>query len=548
MIRSYRPFVASQDFNHQLPVDLALATASAPDSYRRVLNANPRFNDELRYCWERVEKSRKVAWISTCGTTAASVVYAYMGTALHHEDQPAREISAISGLPSSDGVPVPESALLEAQTARLDKAWEKVVRPMLKSLFTVHGVDKLKLHGWALLDALTRGETVKWSLERLLFDRFLSGELLGEKEKDNTEMLGELEKECISPAEVPSFPRSWIVSHLDKLLDLFQDALEGIGGVSELYARESITLAPGIVFPVTLSRVWSSILRALATVKDDSETYSNGLRLITRHLCQIFNRDPANHLPLSLMAEGERWTVDLESTRILIFNRLLEMTYTILGAEAISLPLLSGSGDEVDNAMAKIALGADANGSYSMAGALLSLIMASRVFTNIQPTAREDLTKVIRKLLEAGCVSGSRFLGDTTNRLHGAFEEQEDIQLDLWRLLGKSVMSQLLMEARKWSSIVDTHTTANSTNHTGALLVSLLSNPFRGRKVTSSWHQHANEDDLSIWQQLLAATVARFRAKRVGSNLGVLESLAGHLGDFLREAEKTRQVLYIGRY
>lgn len=43
-----------------------------------------------------------------------------------------------------------------------------------------------------------------------------------------------------------------------------------------------------------------------------------------------------------------------------------------------------------------------------------------------------------------------------------------------------------------------------------------------------------------MWQALLKATVLRFRAKRVGSNFGVLESLAGHLSDFLEQGDKTR--------
>lgn len=98
--------------------------------------------------------------------------------------------------------------------------------------------------------------------------------------------------------------------------------------------------------------------------------------------------------------------------------------------------------------------------------------------------------------------------------------------------------------AIKWSSIVEVgqpaSNTSGATNHTGALLVNLLSNPFRGRQLHSVWHHQAAEDDLIIWNNLLQVVVARFKAKRVGSNLGVLETLAGHLGDFLRDAEKAR--------
>lgn len=101
-----------------------------------------------------------------------------------------------------------------------------------------------------------------------------------------------------------------------------------------------------------------------------------------------------------------------------------------------------------------------------------------------------------------------------------------------------------MLAAKKWASIVDTgRPTTGGTNHTGALLVSLLSSPFRGRQVHSVWHRDAAGEDLTIWKNLLQVVVARFRAKRVGSNLGVLETLAGHLGDFLRDAEKARYVI-----
>ena len=80
---------------------------------------------------------------------------------------------------------------------------------------------------------------------------------------------------------------------------------------------------------------------------------------------------------------------------------------------------------------------------------------------------------------------------------------------------------------------------ASSTNHTAELLVSLLSCPFRAVSVESAWHQGASIDDLRIWQELLKTVVMRFKAKKVGSNLGVLENLAGHLRDFLEGGEKT---------
>ena len=97
------------------------------------------------------------------------------------------------------------------------------------------------------------------------------------------------------------------------------------------------------------------------------------------------------------------------------------------------------------------------------------------------------------------------------------------------------------MPALRWVEVIDLQpaVSINSTNHTGALLVSLLSCPFRGRQVDSAWHRSASKDDFAAWQTLLKVTVLRFRARGVGSNLGVLESLAAHLGDFLEAGPKT---------
>ena len=95
------------------------------------------------------------------------------------------------------------------------------------------------------------------------------------------------------------------------------------------------------------------------------------------------------------------------------------------------------------------------------------------------------------------------------------------------------------MAASRWTKSVNTdRQTIGGTNHTGALLVSLLSNPFRGKHLQSVWHQDAGESELKTWSGLLEVVVARFRLKGVGPNLGVLESLAGHLGDFFIDSDR----------
>lgn len=103
-----------------------------------------------------------------------------------------------------------------------------------------------------------------------------------------------------------------------------------------------------------------------------------------------------------------------------------------------------------------------------------------------------------------------------------------------------AVYVSLLTTAAAWISVIDVQATATSnTNHTGALLVSLLSCPFRDRTITSVWHQTANMPDLTTWRSLLNVTILRFRARGVGPNMGVLESLAGHLSDFCEANNKT---------
>jgi len=102
------------------------------------------------------------------------------------------------------------------------------------------------------------------------------------------------------------------------------------------------------------------------------------------------------------------------------------------------------------------------------------------------------------------------------------------------------------MIASRWTKTVNTDRQVSSggTNHTGALLVELLSNPFRGRDLQSVWHQHAGQNDFKIWSGLLEVVVARFRLKGIGANIGVLESLAGHLDDYFKEAHQAWSVFH----
>lgn len=454
LVRSYKPFGHGQDASARvktisLPVEIGLNAAKDDgESVQRLCEPNSRFEDGPRCFWERKEKAKRVQVMSTCGEGAAAVIYAFVGVAQSHQDQPAKEMTAITGLPSSDGVPIPDnvSALADAKSERLDKAWDQVVKPILGSTFSVFGIDRLKLHGWSLFEALVKhtDSSNKWDLDRLLCERYLWGEALMEKLKDKevaSSFLNDLEKEAISPKDVPSMGSAWVVKRLDDVLGLFQEALQGVTGLNDLYSGESVNLGQGIVFPVVLSRIWSSILHAIASCRSESPTeLARGVRLITRHLCQVFNGNPSDYLPISLMTEKDTYTVDLDAARIHIFTRLFDMAHTILGSEAVSAPVLSATeGDSVDIAMSKMAFGADSTGHYSMVGSLLVLLMGTKVFSaGLAEAPRASLKSLVGKMVDIGCVPGvqARLLGDMTNRLHAVFEEQENIQLDMWRVLG----------------------------------------------------------------------------------------------------------------
>lgn len=71
--------------------------------------------------------------------------------------------------------------------------------------------------------------------------------------------------------------------------------------------------------------------------------------------------------------------------------------------------------------------------------------------------------------------------------------------------------------------------------HTAKLTVS-------DRAKTSLWHTSPSEADLATWRRLLHATVDRSRAKRFGTNGGVLEPLAAHLQDWQDDFAGTRWV------
>ncbi|WRT67914.1 uncharacterized protein IL334_004888 [Kwoniella shivajii] len=551
LIRSYKPFAASSQqtieqrtSNIQFVVNLALSKATDKASYARALtNAKPGI--ESHYIWQRSEKNKKLQWLITCGLGATAVVYAHTGMAICHEDQPAKEMSAISGLPSSDGIPLPDLSPEEARLPRLDHAWEKVVNPMLKSFFTICGVDRLTIHGWKMFAAITSPNTdleSKWDLDRLLIPRYMSGEIFfKEKETDFTDLLADIQEDELQPSDIPSWGHFWAAKRLGRLLNIFDEALTSIHGLNDSSTVSWIMNDTGLpLIPEPISNIWKNLLLALRSAKiahaPPTPLFFAGLQAVTLQLIQTFNRDPKTYVPINKIDDKGRCLLDEDEMRIGLTSHLFDAALQILGEDilgALRLRLDQIPSSEQHTGIYQSAFGGDANNHPTVAGILLSQFLRSKSpSTPINPSLQHGFKGLVQKILDVGSVPGyaGKLLGDITNAMPFLFEDCEEVQLDIWRLL-----------AIKWTQVIDLQpsSTTSSTNHTGALLVSLLSGPFRGRQITSYWHRHADKSDLEIWQALLKVTVLRFRAKRFGSNCGVLEALAGHLGDFLSEGEKT---------
>ncbi|WWC62725.1 uncharacterized protein I303_105322 [Kwoniella dejecticola CBS 10117] len=564
LIRSFKPFAASSQqtieqrtAKIQFPVDLALEKATDKASYARALTtAKP--GVESHYIWQRSEKSKKLGWVTTCGYQATAVVYAYTGMALYHEDQPAKELSQITGIPSSDGINpdtdmAPSAAAEEVRLPRLDAAWEKVVNPMLRSFFNICGVDKLTIHSWQILDAITAPplsstETSNWDLDKLLVSRYMSGEMFAsDREPDFSELLLDIQEDELSPSDIPSWGQFWAAKRLGRLLILFDEALTSIHGINNTSDDlEWVNTANDVpVLPVILSNIWRKLILALKSAKlanaPPTPLFLVGLQTVTQHLTAILNRDPKTYVPFTRIGERGRCILDEDELRIGLFDHLFNTTLEVLGEDLMGSIRLHSDSTITDHPQAPTsvfsnAFGADANSNPTVCGALLGQLLRIKLSSiTLQPPLQENLKSLVSRFLDVACVPGyaGKLLGDITNAMPFLFEDREEVQLDIWRLL-----------AVKWTEIIDLQpvSSTSSTNHTGALLVSLLSGPFRGRSITSYWHQKADSADLKIWQNLLEVTVLRFRAKRFGSNCGVLEALAGRLDDFTGETQndKTR--------
>ena len=452
---SYKPFATSASGDYvdqlatlQLPYNHAIALAHDAKSVSKLAV-------EGRWTWYRTEKTKKFQWMITCGLSAATIVYAFTGMALDHQEQPAKEMSAITGLLSSDGAPLPESVAEDSKIDRLDKTWSRVVRPMIKSLGTVCGVDRLKIHGWAILEFITAvppANPPSWTIDRLLSIRYLAGDAFA-LEKDNSlhDLMDGLEAETIRANEIPPWGINWTARNVDKLLDLFQEMLTGIGGLTESNQLKWVKSEHGFpILPVILSRIWSNILHAIAVTREEdnnkpqSDTYLLALSLINRHLLHIFNRDPTSYIPISQLTLDGSCSTDADTLRLSLFAHLTGSALVILGPEAFGTTRIpvSPDADTIENIIKNTAFGANPSGQATLAGRLLGQLLRAQVLKfPLRPAAASMFKVTLSKLINAGSVAGfsGKLLGDMTNHMPWIFQDQEEVQLDLWRLLGEHI-------------------------------------------------------------------------------------------------------------
>lgn len=476
--------------------------------------------------------------MTTCGTSAAAIIYAYSGMALYHLDQPAKEITQTSGLPSSDGAPIPETTLEIMQIERLDRTWEKVVQPILLGLSGVQGIDSLKSIGWQALLAITAPESSKtpWSLEYLLSARFISGHVFGISGVAVIEEFAEdLESDAIRCSEIPSWGSAWMVKHLPELLDLVQEMIVGVNGVTEVLRCGWVrTQSHDLVIPSIISRIWSNLLRAVAATRSlDNAAFVENVKIVVQRIISMWEMDPSVYLPVSTFGP-DGCLQDLDDTRLTFFTKLVDTTAEYLGHQAFTQMQFVWTSTSGGAAI----FGAAPDGRTTATCVLLTtLLRSASISASLSPSAKSAFEHVLSRLLDlAGSAPNyGSVLGDITNALPWLFAQDEALQVVIWRALACRWRKRLEVETCS-STVVG----EKKRNHTGALLISLLVTPFRKNDVNSAWHSGAAQADLEAWSGLLKVTIQRFRSKGVESNEGVLDEVARQLSGFFKDSNLTR--------
>lgn len=431
--------------------------------------------------WCRSDPLGKQKWITYCTSSATSAVFAW-------------------------------SAIAQTDERRTE-LFDEVLSATLRHMMSVQALDQVKTLAWELLEAIVGDRRAPVDLDRLLHDDLLSCRHITGDTPSNKDDIIERDalamQDDIKPSDVGGWGEAWVAGRFAHGLGaLFRVALETVRGLQDVDAVEWVEVNGRKVVPAPLLRVWSRMLHA---ARDGSH---ENLMEIVRIILGVYTAgEPL--LPPTIATDPSLARVDL-------VNVLLDAALDALPSLVdVRLPL-SGP-DTVRNAsVPPVLMGADSNGNPSSIGAMLDKISRTPLHT-ADDQARDVYMQIFRKLLYAGLGSmGAKLLGDVTNALPGLGGDDETRQC-MWRHIAAAWTTHLAGQ---------TAPSRTPTNHTGVILVELLSWPFRESLTVSQWHAGASADEMTTWKSLLATAVERSFQKQIGPNLAVLDPIAAHLEDF----------------
>ncbi|WVN90607.1 uncharacterized protein L203_105848 [Cryptococcus depauperatus CBS 7841] len=549
IIKTYQPFTATSDKSIlQLIASIQIPIRNSLDEALKAQNCTMAKTESApgkpsHYFWMRSEKTKKLSWLTNTALSATALLFAYIGTALYSEDLPAKDLAVLSGLPSSDADAddgVAQPTVDQKQRPRLDQTWQKVY-PILQNFFALRGLDNLITYSWDLLNALTSASQLRtpWTLNTLIHTAYLDIDACDvDKESELPSLMDHFKSVGLQPKDIPSFGQSFVAFRMGKWISLFRQALLSVHGLNKSDSAHWIKTEDGAqLIPTVLSDVWLNLLNALSTVnsapgEENQAVYRLGVGAVTELILQVWRKHPRDFMPINMIDSDNRCLIDEDGARVEMTSYLLKMTIQVLGEEWLTETKLWAEKDSDLEYYMVSAFHVDADKQLCVpAGVLLGQLLRTDYLS--APT-RDHIKIAYMKLIRAvwnpafEADGWKRLLGNITKSAPFLFVGNEELQMTVWRLI-----------AMEWINRIDRDTSSSQNNHTGNLLVSLLSCPFRNINITSKWHQSATSEDLSCWKLLLEKTVYRFRKRKAVVHTGVLETLAAHLVDFLEQGEGT---------
>lgn len=453
IIKSYKPFMASREqeksFENavEMPIWLALKEALAESNFTTGRNG-PVGRRPAHYVWKRNEKSKKLQWLTTTAMTTTAVMYAYIGVAFHSQDLPGGDMIALSGLPSSDISDEPITLTLDQKRrSRLDQTWDKIVYPILHSFFSIRGIDALLTYSWDILDALTTSSEKQtlWDFDKLVTTGYHSIDVFDvEKESELPSLLDHFQAVSLTPADIPSFGKSWVAFRLGKWGHLFMEALSSVHGLNHPDSTQWVKDNSGApLIPVSLSKVWCNLLHALASfsnsVGEEHSVYLLGIMTVTEVLIQVWRRHPKEIIPISQIGDDGKCFFDEERVRIGLTSHLFNLSTEILGEDALGNIKFPKEKNASLASYAACAFGIE-EASSTCAGFLLGQVVRTNFVVPNDQEIRSLFMKFVKEVLHVGLQGDSwkRFLGSITIAVPFLFELNEELNMDIWRMIGKS--------------------------------------------------------------------------------------------------------------